>query len=178
MRHPRPQESSVSIEFMKTFHNNKVVEVSVTRREFLKAQVMLPLVPLVACGLLSACSKDDSEESLKSVLIGKLSELKEGINRFPVLRVAVIKEMHEGSASLRTMSLRCTHQSCVVDNETVGEGFVCACHGSRFNSSGKVLRGPALWPLPSYRVAVENQDDVVYFPNSVVKSDWRLPISL
>ena len=42
---------------------------------------------------------------------------------------------------LRAMSLVCTHLGCIVHGEE--GGFICPCHGSRFDSSGRVTAGPA-----------------------------------
>jgi nitrite reductase/ring-hydroxylating ferredoxin subunit len=42
----------------------------------------------------------------------------------------------------------CTHQGCVLE-QVVDTTAECACHGSRFDvTTGKVLRGPAVKPLP------------------------------
>ncbi|OFZ66492.1 MAG: ubiquinol-cytochrome c reductase iron-sulfur subunit [Betaproteobacteria bacterium RBG_16_56_24] len=35
----------------------------------------------------------------------------------------------------------CTHMGCVPNRE--GPGWLCHCHGSQFDDSGRVLRGPA-----------------------------------
>ncbi len=43
------------------------------------------------------------------------------------------------------MSLLCTHLGCIVGEGA--QGFVCPCHGSRFDARGKVQGGPAPRPL-------------------------------
>jgi Rieske Fe-S protein len=48
------------------------------------------------------------------------------------------------------ISLVCTHLGCTV--ESTPEGFTCPCHGSRFDSRGKLMRGPATKPLAALRV--------------------------
>jgi ubiquinol-cytochrome c reductase iron-sulfur subunit len=35
----------------------------------------------------------------------------------------------------------CTHMGCVPNKE--GAGFTCHCHGSQYDDSGRVIRGPA-----------------------------------
>ncbi len=53
----------------------------------------------------------------------------------------------------------CTHLGCVPrfrPRAGTGEGYVCPCHGSRFDLAGRVLAGsPALYnlPVPPYLVA-------------------------
>jgi len=51
----------------------------------------------------------------------------------------------------------CTHLGCVPTRKP--EGWFCPCHGSRYDNSGRVLRGPApknLYLLP-YRFIAENK---------------------
>jgi ubiquinol-cytochrome c reductase iron-sulfur subunit len=45
----------------------------------------------------------------------------------------------------------CTHMGCVPNKE--GPGWLCHCHGSQYDDSGRVLRGPAPKNLevPPYR---------------------------
>lgn len=50
-------------------------------------------------------------------------------------------------------SALCTHQSCTVTVETDGASN-CACHGSRFDNNGAVVRGPASEDLNHYGVIV------------------------
>lgn len=49
-------------------------------------------------------------------------------------------------AGVAALSLVCTHLGCVVGEDADG-GFLCPCHGSRFDAQGKVLGGPAPRPL-------------------------------
>ncbi|XZF16566.1 ubiquinol-cytochrome c reductase iron-sulfur subunit [Chitinophagaceae bacterium MMS25-I14] len=51
--------------------------------------------------------------------------------------------------------MKCTH----MDNQITltGEGFQCSMHGSRFDTEGKVLNGPAEVPLIQYK-AILNQE--------------------
>lgn len=41
----------------------------------------------------------------------------------------------------------CTHQGCQVEYITKSHKFICPCHGSEYNKTGEVLKGPALLPL-------------------------------
>ena len=47
---------------------------------------------------------------------------------------------------IAAMSLVCTHLGCIVGESPAG-GFLCPCHGSRFDEEGKVTGGPAPRPL-------------------------------
>ena len=49
------------------------------------------------------------------------------------------------------LSLTCTHQGCTVHPNENGE-FHCPCHGAVYDSTGKVIRGPAQRDLPRFKV--------------------------
>jgi cytochrome b6-f complex iron-sulfur subunit len=55
-----------------------------------------------------------------------------------------------GNGRFTAMSLVCTHLGCTV--EVQPDGFACPCHGSRFNSDGYPVKGPAATPLQPLRV--------------------------
>jgi Rieske Fe-S protein len=47
------------------------------------------------------------------------------------------------------LSTVCTHRGCAVESR--GEQLVCPCHGSTYDRTGAVLRGPAEQPLRQYQ---------------------------
>lgn len=51
----------------------------------------------------------------------------------------------------------CTHMGCVPNKE--GPGWICHCHGSEYDESGRVIRGPAPKNLevPPYHFVTENK---------------------
>jgi glycine/D-amino acid oxidase-like deaminating enzyme/nitrite reductase/ring-hydroxylating ferredoxin subunit len=49
--------------------------------------------------------------------------------------------------SLRALSARCTHLGCLVAFNDAEGSWDCACHGSRFDTHGRVIEGPATRPL-------------------------------
>lgn len=53
------------------------------------------------------------------------------------------------------LSAGCTHQNCEITGFS-GQDFVCPCHGSRFDTSGKVVNGPAVSPLPQFQTQFSN----------------------
>jgi nitrite reductase/ring-hydroxylating ferredoxin subunit len=52
----------------------------------------------------------------------------------------------------------CTHMGCsLAHGELDGTTVTCPCHGSQFDvTSGAVLRGPALRPVQSHAVLIED----------------------
>jgi cytochrome b6-f complex iron-sulfur subunit len=55
----------------------------------------------------------------------------------------------------------CTHLGCVVPWNVSENKFMCPCHGSQYDSTGKVVRGPA--PLSLALVHATVQDDKISF---------------
>lgn len=55
----------------------------------------------------------------------------------------------------------CTHAGCAVTWEKEENAFVCPCHHSKFSSDGKVLKGPAKTPLPTYTTKLEGNQILV-----------------
>ncbi len=57
----------------------------------------------------------------------------------------------------------CTHLGCVVPWNPNENKFMCPCHGSQYNSEGKVVRGPAPLSLALVHAAVE-EDKIAFTP--------------
>jgi glycine/D-amino acid oxidase-like deaminating enzyme/nitrite reductase/ring-hydroxylating ferredoxin subunit len=55
----------------------------------------------------------------------------------------------DGSVSIR--SATCTHLGCTVEWNGAEQTWDCPCHGSRFDTSGQVISGPAESPLAEAR---------------------------
>jgi len=54
----------------------------------------------------------------------------------------------------------CTHLGCVVPWNSSENKFICPCHGSQYDSTGKVVRGPAPLSLALAHVDVTDDDKV------------------
>jgi cytochrome b6-f complex iron-sulfur subunit len=57
----------------------------------------------------------------------------------------------------------CTHLGCVVPWNNSENKFICPCHGSQYNSEGKVVRGPAPLSLPLAHATVAD-DKLTFSP--------------
>ncbi len=53
------------------------------------------------------------------------------------------------------LSAGCTHQACEITGFS-GQNYVCPCHGSRFDTGGRVVNGPAVTPLPQFQTQFSN----------------------
>ncbi|CAN0471515.1 unnamed protein product, partial [Ascophyllum nodosum] len=59
----------------------------------------------------------------------------------------------------------CTHLGCVVPWNAAENKFICHCHGSQYDATGKVVRGPA--PLSLALAHVEETD------GKVILKEWK-----
>jgi cytochrome b6-f complex iron-sulfur subunit len=57
------------------------------------------------------------------------------------------------------LSLVCTHLGCTLEDDA--SGFACPCHGSRFDTEGKVTHGPAVKRLPVLRIEIMNDNTLI-----------------
>jgi nitrite reductase/ring-hydroxylating ferredoxin subunit len=57
--------------------------------------------------------------------------------------------------TFNAMTAICTHQGCTI-NEFGNSVFQCECHGSQFNTSGGVVRGPATQALRRFNTSFAN----------------------
>jgi Rieske Fe-S protein len=60
-----------------------------------------------------------------------------------------------GADSFTALSATCTHEGCAITGFE-SSSYVCPCHGSRFDTSGRVLNGPASRPLQQFNTQFAN----------------------
>ncbi|NET82939.1 MAG: cytochrome b6-f complex iron-sulfur subunit [Moorea sp. SIO1F2] len=56
----------------------------------------------------------------------------------------------------------CTHLGCVVPWNASKNRFICPCHGSQYDNTGKVVRGPAPLSLALAHATVTEDDTLVF----------------
>ncbi len=61
---------------------------------------------------------------------------------------------------INVYSSRCTHLGCRI-NSLADQHFVCPCHGSRFDRSGKPVNGPAIKPLTRLTYTINHEKQVL-----------------
>lgn len=131
------------------------METCLYRRSLMLGCAALALSPISLLG----CSESEGRKR-GIVSLGPLSNLKEGRTIFSIERIALFKD----GGALSAMSMNCTHQSCFlrsIEDKPHG-GYECPCHGSIFDSNGKVITGPAIKDLPHYGVTVTDGQILVH----------------
>lgn len=69
----------------------------------------------------------------------------------------------EGDEAIQNYGINaiCTHLGCVVPWNIAENKFKCPCHGSQYDATGKVVRGPAPLSLALSHVAVQDEKMVL-----------------
>jgi cytochrome b6-f complex iron-sulfur subunit len=62
---------------------------------------------------------------------------------------------HTAQNTFTALTATCTHQVCTITGLS-GSDFVCPCHGSTFDTNGRVVAGPAPAPLHQYPAQLAN----------------------
>ncbi|PSJ15903.1 Rieske 2Fe-2S domain-containing protein, partial [Nitrosomonas supralitoralis] len=70
---------------------------------------------------------------------GQGAIVQEGVHKLAVYR--------DQDGKLHKVSAICTHLGCIVHFNPAERSWDCPCHGSRFDTNGKILHGPAPSPL-------------------------------
>lgn len=81
--------------------------------------------------------------------------------------------LKQSDGTLVALSMLCTHACCEVSYENSSNTILCPCHGSVFDSHGRVLRGPAGTPLPTIEFTVDSAGNV--YPKGISGSGPCVP---
>lgn len=76
---------------------------------------------------------------------------------------------------ISALSLVCTHLGCIAHEREEG-GFICPCHGSRFDPDGRVTAGPAPSRLRCLEVTFAPSGELVVDGKKAVDSETRLAV--
>ncbi len=64
--------------------------------------------------------------------------------------------VYQNDDAFTALLMQCTHQGCEVNPNPYS--LVCPCHGSEFDTKGKVLSPPADEPLTAYPVTIDSDN--------------------
>ena len=97
---------------------------------------------------------------------------------FPVNSVTFLQDQQvyivRTSSGFYAVSAVCTHLGCVTQWKPDANLIACPCHGSKFQSTGKKIEGPAPRPLPHYSISLTADGELLVDKLQTVKSDQVL----
>ena len=138
------------------------------RTEFIKKFAVGGSILLSAPVLFNACSSDDEDDDnnggnnpneividLNSAAYADLGN----VGGYAYKDNIII--FRTGDTSYMAVSKVCTHSNCTITYNHSDGNLPCACHGSKFSTSGTVLNGPAATNLKSYSVKKEGNTLVI-----------------
>jgi cytochrome b6-f complex iron-sulfur subunit len=133
------------------------------RRRFLGWAIFGSIVSFVVQGCRNILSaQTDNLKNQDFTAIGTITQLKqEGQILKEDSEVGAVLIRYDRDSSLVAIDPTCTHAGCTVGWEQKENGFVCPCHGSKFNPQGEVISGLANFPLPTYQVKTEGDTILV-----------------
>src|SRR5206468_2284720 len=103
-----------------------------------------------------------------TIAAGSASGVQPGLHAVPGAAVAIGRD----SSGIYAISLVCTHQGCATD---LGSSNIeCPCHGSVFDLSGNVVRGPARSALPYLAVTEDAAGQLTIHGDQEVSRSTRL----
>ena len=132
-----------------------------SRRDFLKlcTSYLLGATGILAAGAMLRFLNYDVEPAPKREFnIGPPSQYGENSRTLLKEVPAVLVRSKSGFTAI---SLICTHLGCTVEEQS--DGFACPCHGSRYDSQGQVLRGPAARALRKLRVETDKDGNLILY---------------
>ena len=138
-------------------------EKDCTRREFCERVSQLALVAGAAiCGL-NSCAKSNSSGGGGSILSpGQTVTLDLTLPAYQALQTSggsayaqneQIIVYRDSETQAHAFSSSCTHQGCKLPLPVNGT-ITCGCHQARFDTQGKVTRGPATRNLTAYNATI------------------------
>lgn len=78
---------------------------------------------------------------------------------------------NEGILEDYALNAICTHLGCVVPWNNAENKFKCPCHGSQYDSTGKVIRGPAPLSLALAHTDIDQDDNILF--SKWTETDFR-----
>jgi glycine/D-amino acid oxidase-like deaminating enzyme/nitrite reductase/ring-hydroxylating ferredoxin subunit len=89
---------------------------------------------------------------------GTLADLPRGQGRIVRVKGHRLAVYRDDAGALHGVSAVCTHLGCLVHFNEAETTWDCPCHGSRFDTAGHVLEGPASKPLRKLEVSDDDRD--------------------
>lgn len=159
---------------MKTTTNIKTGALSEARREFLKKSGSLAVMSMFGVAFFTSCSTDDMDPNnggtdnpptpnnginvtANAVTVDlSVATALAAAGGWTLVTSARVLIVNMGNNNFNALTSICTHSQCDRNWTFTNNVFTCTCHGSRFNTNGSVVNGPATQPLRTYPASVTN----------------------
>jgi Rieske Fe-S protein len=142
--------------------------MEIQRRTFLKKTGATLACVCLACGeALEAAEKNITqyavEDSKLVIDLGQHPDLKE-VGGSETLRADKKKiiVLHPDEKNYKAFENKCTHMGGQISYRPKDGFMLCALHGSRFDTEGRVVKGPAAKPLTEFRTSLDKDQLTVY----------------
>lgn len=150
------------------------IELSVSRKEFLRTAGSVALFAALGISLSSCNVNDANSDSGQTTPPPTLPPNSSAINiqgntitidlshsttsnlksqgQWLLISQATTIVVNVDGTTIRAFTSVCTHAGCATNWQYENSRFTCTCHGSQFNTSGQVVRGPATANLAEFSV--------------------------
>jgi cytochrome b6-f complex iron-sulfur subunit len=142
----------------------------ISRRDFLGLSAMIACVTawaMTGIGLLKFPMPALLPDISNKFKIGNPEDFAVGTTRTFSDKNVIVSRDEKGFFAI---SLVCTHLGCIVSKAT--QGFTCPCHGSKYDESGSVTKGPAPRALDWFEISQLPSGKLV------VDAGQRVPIGM
>jgi nitrite reductase/ring-hydroxylating ferredoxin subunit len=156
---------------MEAEKNKKHIAMQFTRRMFLQLGLWVSGLAS-AWGIFKFLSYEaPGEKFLPSITLDQPIVYSQGSITFvPEVKAWLIHD----EDGIYALSATCTHLGCMINDEQ--DKFVCPCHGSQFDFSGRVLQGPATISLQNFEVKLSDDGRVIIDRRVTVLPTQRLEL--
>ena len=130
-----------------------------TRRDFCVAACQALSLGAIAATLQACGGSNPNEPSDEFSGVPQLPAINATVNNGGTAIVSsslgTMLVVRNDTTTVSAFTATCTHQQCTVTGFTEGV-FQCPCHGSRYNTGGQVVRGPATQSLRRFNATITN----------------------
>jgi cytochrome b6-f complex iron-sulfur subunit len=164
-------------------HQNNSGKENLNRRKFFAAagNAAIGIAALGSLGVtLDFLTPKVLLELPKRFVIGMLAAIQPNSVTFDAEHRLIVFRDKQGY--FYALSSVCTHLGCILEWKESGitghpEGVIaCPCHGSVFNKTGDVIRGPAPRPLDRFKMYLEDEKVIVDMTETVGEEEMILKV--
>ncbi len=142
------------------------------RRTFLFQSGSFLGLSIIAGGIssmLTSCEQSQTPNTGPAETTIKLADYPAlaNINGFTMLTVpgksdGPVLIIKKSTTEYSVLSTYCPHEGCIVTEPDMAlKAIYCDCHGSKFDLTGKVLKGPSNYPLQAYTYTLDGTNTMM-----------------